>query len=624
MSVIGPQDGITVKGEIKFESPIAVVISGGFCDIFRGRHREFGRVALKRLRIALPLSNEYVEILWREAETWKELTHPHILPFLGTYSDNGQLYLVSPWAENGSLPEFLSKRPKENRAKLLCEAAEALAYLHRKGIVHGDIKGGNILVSASRSVLLCDFGLSKLVSSVTAPAQRGAGTSRWQALEIMEGRTRGFESDVYSFGITIYETKNDVAVYNSVKRGVRPVTEPSTSPRGISYSSLWEVAEKCWDGEPSERPAMEAVFLRLRNICDAGNSPKNDPSWASPRKEPILSSERQAEENLQPSNSSEASLPAKDPNLPGEEQEVQSRSRGAWFRLFLLSLIVATTQSRRIDMPGDKAVLLQSWKVAKESTNSDIFRGTLCMDSLREVALKRPRLSKDLGEAALKQLLNNEAAQWENLSHERILPFLGVGTDSKLNLYLVSPWMVNGSLWDYVRTNPTCDRLKFLRDVAEALVYLHGRGIVHGDVNSENVVVSDDFHALLCDFGRTRHIKEQRPVQEKIEEVEKHYSYAPEIFDGASLSLESDVYAFGMTIYEVLRGEEPYDQYDYPTFLRAVVVRHERPEMRPEVSPDGRSYSRAWSVAEKCWEPLATDRPRIGEVLLLPSWDVTP
>ncbi|KAG8894520.1 hypothetical protein FRB99_001201 [Tulasnella sp. 403] len=223
-----------------------------------------------------------------------------------------------------------------------------------------------------------------------------------------------------------------------------------------------------------------------------------------------------------------------------------------------------------------KSVMMQ--QLVSQSTDSNVFRGKLHSKSLQDVALKRPRWFKDKEEAsaAVDDLLREEASQWKKIAHQRILPFLGVWRDSAQVLYLISPWMMNGSLRDYIRINKSCDRPKLLYEIAEALVYLHDLNIAHGHVNPENVLVSDDFHALLCDF--------------RLSQGEKYYSYAPEIFEGEPLSLESDVYAFGMTIYEVLRGEEPYHMYDYQTFLRAVICHSERPEKRPEMSSDGRSY----------------------------------
>lgn len=80
-----------------------------------------------------------------------------------------------------------------------------MAYLHEMGVVHGDVKGGNVLVSSNLHALLCDFGLAKTVDATTSTSLKGAGTVRWQAPELFNDAPRSFKTDVYAFGMTIYE-----------------------------------------------------------------------------------------------------------------------------------------------------------------------------------------------------------------------------------------------------------------------------------------------------------------------------------------------------------------------------------------------------------------------------------
>jgi serine/threonine protein kinase len=77
-------------------------------------------------------------------------------------------------------------------------------------MVHGDIKATNILVSDDIHALLCDFGLSKFADEQTTTAYKGAGTERWMAPELYDGDPKTFESDVYAFGITIYQVTRRV------------------------------------------------------------------------------------------------------------------------------------------------------------------------------------------------------------------------------------------------------------------------------------------------------------------------------------------------------------------------------------------------------------------------------
>lgn len=87
----------------------------------------------------------------------------------------------------------------------LYETALAIQYLHKKGVLHGDIKGDNILISAELCALLCDFGLSRPSDLATSATRRGKGTLRWMAPELLDGAAKSFASDVYGFGMTVYE-----------------------------------------------------------------------------------------------------------------------------------------------------------------------------------------------------------------------------------------------------------------------------------------------------------------------------------------------------------------------------------------------------------------------------------
>ncbi|KAG8919158.1 hypothetical protein FRC01_001444 [Tulasnella sp. 417] len=256
-------------------SPQAICINGRFGDVFKGTHKTIGEVALKRLRIgSAALDEQVIRRFEREAETWRRLEHPHVLRFLGTYKPEGQLYFVSPFMQNGTLLEYVNARPGVNRVRLLCETSDAVDYLHRESIVHGDIKASNLLISVGGQVLLCDFGLAKSTYAQTSTALKGAGTFRWQSPELWNNEPRSFASDVYAFSMTIVEVltglppfsrfENEVAVFMAVyQMDERPLKIPMES-NGVSYENVWEVAEACWPKVPGDRISMSEAFGLLK------------------------------------------------------------------------------------------------------------------------------------------------------------------------------------------------------------------------------------------------------------------------------------------------------------------------------------------------------------------------
>ncbi|KAG8894155.1 hypothetical protein FRB99_001433, partial [Tulasnella sp. 403] len=246
-------------------------VFGGFNEVIQGDHDFFGRVALRR-----STDSDYDQSLARvlAMEVWKSLDHPRILQLLGTYEHKRYTYTVSRWAEHGTVMEYLEKYPSAPRRPLLIDAARGILYMHEKGIIHGDIKPDNLLVTADHHVQLCDFDLARSMSSTTHPVIRGAGSFRYQAPELWltPNKRRSAKTDVYAFGMTIYEVLsgklpfhdlNEGGVVLAVAAGKRPPQEPESPESNESYEYLWKIAKQCWDPDPARRPSMKEVEQRL-------------------------------------------------------------------------------------------------------------------------------------------------------------------------------------------------------------------------------------------------------------------------------------------------------------------------------------------------------------------------
>ncbi|EEB91723.1 hypothetical protein MPER_09873 [Moniliophthora perniciosa FA553] len=145
----------------------------------------------------------------REVIVWRQLKHPNILPCLGLYYlDNSpeRMCLVSPWMDNGNLTDFLKDHPRESvdRILIMYDVANGLSYLHGSKIIHGDLKGVNILITPSRRACLADFGLSRVADSqvfkISPSSAHTTGTVRWLAPEVHRGMNTSLESDIYAYG----------------------------------------------------------------------------------------------------------------------------------------------------------------------------------------------------------------------------------------------------------------------------------------------------------------------------------------------------------------------------------------------------------------------------------------
>ncbi|KAG9035057.1 hypothetical protein FS837_002042 [Tulasnella sp. UAMH 9824] len=180
----------------------------------------------------------------------------------------------------------------------------------------------------------------------------------------------------------------------------------------------------------------------------------------------------------------------------------------------------------------------------------DVFKGT--HKTVGEVALKRLRIGGSaLGEQVIRRF-EREADTWRRLRHPHMLKFLGTYKPEGF-LYFVSPFMKNGTLLEYVYERPDVNRVRLpmqLCETSDALGYLHGEEIVHGDIKAGNLLISDDGQILVCDFGLTKSIHAQTSTAVKGAGTLRWQS--PELWDNIPKTYASDVYAFAMTIVEVL------------------------------------------------------------------------
>ncbi|KAF9642014.1 kinase-like protein, partial [Thelephora ganbajun] len=164
-----------------------------------------------------------------EVVGWKWLQHENILPFVGV---TPKFAIVSDFMENGNIMGFIEKHPRYNRLHLLVGTASGLEYLHGHGIVHGDLKGANILVDSRYSARLADFGLTAIVDESTAGSTTGGGeprgTTRWMAPEMLwpekfkfpgdvQKRLPSKSTDIYALGMTTLEVLTGRRPFDNIK-----------------------------------------------------------------------------------------------------------------------------------------------------------------------------------------------------------------------------------------------------------------------------------------------------------------------------------------------------------------------------------------------------------------------
>src|SRR5258706_10392529 len=221
---------------------VSAVGAGGMGEVYQALDTRLDRkVAIK------VAARQFSEGFEREARAIAALNHPHVC----TLYDVGPNYLVMELVEGGTLEARLYKGPlpTEKVVRYGAEIADALAAAHARGLIHRDLKPGNIMLTKT-GVKVLDFGLAKFVRPDAAAKKSQnvtrdrtiMGTRAYMAPEQMAGQECDARSDIYSFGLVLYE----------MSTGKRPLEAAEPFP-GADESSLDRVIRKCLAKDPEER-----------------------------------------------------------------------------------------------------------------------------------------------------------------------------------------------------------------------------------------------------------------------------------------------------------------------------------------------------------------------------------
>ena len=255
---------------------------GGMGEVYLAHQRTaFEReVAVKIIRADLMHDSMVRQRFLREAEVNAHLKHEHILPLIEFGEDQGRLFLVTPYIDGGTLAQRLQSGPMslEEVHQLFTALVRAVAYIHKRGVVHRDLKPGNILLDRDENddqvyVRLIDFGIASIQGAATATpeltqAGRELGTIEYMAPERLNGIAAP-SNDIFSLGVILYQ----------MLTGRLPLAgERVALPSPMAY-----VVKHCTDPDPSKRfPNADELLRVFEQAYRAVLTPKSTPVAAVP------------------------------------------------------------------------------------------------------------------------------------------------------------------------------------------------------------------------------------------------------------------------------------------------------------------------------------------------------
>jgi serine/threonine-protein kinase len=265
---------------------------GGFAVVYKAVHQKLHRAAaIKVLHASLAQRDDLVQRFEQEARAITRIRHPNIVDIydFATLPD-GRPYFVIEWLDGQTVSEVLGREgslPAQGILEVAREIAAGLSAIHGAGVVHRDLKSNNIMmvkVGSKQLIKVLDFGIAKLQDQDLGLSLPGSaiGTPETMSPEQIRGGTVGPASDIYSFGILLYELataqlpfrgKNDHAIYELQINAPRPV--PSKHSRAVGRQ-FDQIVARCMAVDPQARyQRVEDIIADLERAIEINTTPSN-------------------------------------------------------------------------------------------------------------------------------------------------------------------------------------------------------------------------------------------------------------------------------------------------------------------------------------------------------------
>src|SRR3990172_1306452 len=277
---------------------LAPIGAGGMGEVYKARDTRLDRiVAIKVLPSHLSDNARLKERFEREARAVSSLNHPHICTLYDIGRENGVDFMVMEHIEGETLADRLKKGalPLDQALSTGIEVADALDKAHRQGVVHRDLKPGNIMLTKSGAKLL-DFGLAKLAGAEAGsvesalPTQQKSltaegsilGTLQYMAPEQLEGKEADSRTDIFAFGAVVYEMLTGKRAFEGKSQAsligaiLKDDPQPMSELQSMSPPALDRVVKKCLAKDPEDRwQGAHDLMDELEWIAEGGRVASN-------------------------------------------------------------------------------------------------------------------------------------------------------------------------------------------------------------------------------------------------------------------------------------------------------------------------------------------------------------
>ncbi len=534
-------------------------------------------VAIKVLPAEVVADAEALEQIRREARASAKFRGcAGILALYGFERTGETCYLVMEYAAGGSLADRLKREarlPETDCRRLGAEVAEALAFAHRKKVLHRDVKPANILLDGEGRTKVADFGIARIFAETSTRMSLGtvSGTPLYMPPEIILRAKADGRADLYSLGCMLYEMATGEPPFD----GTFPEIAMAKTAKGAKPPDPRERV-------PSLSPAFSTAVRRLLAVEPGARFPDGDVCAAALRAG----------------------------GQGAEEAGVTVRAGAAPATLTKSRRAAGTAgKAKRTTGMADPLIgaVLSDCRIIER-----IGRGTFgavyrAEDQVlhRSVAIKV--LDRELMKnEEFKKRFVTESIIAANLNHPHIVTIHKLGRDERRGLdFAIMEYLEGGRILAQIvrEEGPLEPRVAvdLALQIAGALAAAHDRNILHGNLKPENVMVDGQGAVKVLDFALTRAVQVDM-VPLAAEEVP--WCSSPEHFNRLKLDARADIYALGVTLYFLLAGRYPYTATTTGQLVYAIVVSGPMPltEANPKVPAE------LWPIVRKMIAPHLKNR----------------
>ncbi len=496
-----------------------------------------------------------------EAKNAAGLTHPNIAQVFDYGDHDGIAYLVMELVEGEPLSTILERERTISRrgvVRILNETSKGLAAAHDAGVMHRDIKPGNLLIFGDDHVKITDFGVSRGTGQTTLTATGMVmGTAQYLAPELALGKPATPASDIYALGIIAYEAvvgRRPFTAANAVDIAIAQVNDPvpplpdavspgmrdsswccskRTPASGPTPRRLWT---KCW--VPCTCPTLcrlplapAACRARAKATDAAKHRPARVPREARCAALTIVSA------------GNATMMPGYGPVGPAEGRQ----------------------------MSDDAKILAGRYEVGDLIGRGGMAEVHIGYDTRlgRTVAIKilRADLARD---PTFQTRFRREAQSAAGLNHPSIVAVYDTGEDTVVSStgvpqampFIVMEYVEGHTVRDILKGDvaaPIDEAVEIVAGVLAALDYSHHAGLVHRDIKPANVMLTPTGAVKVMDFGIARALADAGQTMTQTQAVVGTAQYlSPEQARGENVDARSDLYSTGCLLFELLTGRPPF------------------------------------------------------------------